>query len=66
MAETICPPFGTGSLDFNKLHAAAEKGKPLEKAIEQATTGGPPLSDEPDEPVTHPSAPADVPVSGAA
>lgn len=38
MADATCPPLGTGSVDFNALHAAALAGADLSAAIEQATT----------------------------
>ena len=31
-----CPPLGTGSIDFDSLHAAAKAGEDLSKAIDQA------------------------------
>jgi hypothetical protein len=40
MAELICPPLGTGSVDFDALNAAAKKAKSqddLAKAVETAT-----------------------------
>lgn len=36
--DNVCPPLGTGSVDFNALHAAAMKGGDLIVAIEDATT----------------------------
>lgn len=37
MAETTkFPPFGGGSLDFDKLHAADAAGKDLTKALDEA------------------------------
>lgn len=47
MAEQVCPPLGTGSVDFNALHDALDKGKDPVKALADATTGGPPLSKAP-------------------
>lgn len=38
MADQVCPPLGTGSVDFNALHSAAAKGGDLAAAIEAATT----------------------------
>jgi ribosomal protein L12E/L44/L45/RPP1/RPP2 len=38
MATNTCPPFGAGSVDFAKVHAAALKGDDLKKAIAAATT----------------------------
>lgn len=38
MTTTKCPPFGTGSVDFNAVNDAAKKGKDLVKAIADATT----------------------------
>lgn len=38
MAEQICPPLGTGSVDMNALHEAARKNRPLDAALESATT----------------------------
>lgn len=42
MTDSVCPPLGTGSVDFNAVNAAAAKGKDLVAAIADATTGGPP------------------------
>lgn len=60
MADLVCPPFGTGSIDFNAVHDAAKKAKTnddLVVAIEKATT----LAVEEPTP-----APAPTPVSPAA
>ena len=39
MAELVCPPLGSGSVDMNALHEAAKKNKPIDdKVIEAATT----------------------------
>ena len=38
MATQECPPLGTGSVDFDKLHKAAMKGGDLTKAVAEATT----------------------------
>lgn len=38
MADTTCPPLGTGSVDFNALHQAAVAGEDLGAALAQATT----------------------------
>lgn len=38
MAEQVCPPLGTGSVDMNALHEAAKKNKDLAVALEAATT----------------------------
>jgi hypothetical protein len=38
MTNAKCPPFGTGSVDFNAVNEAAEKGKDLVEAIAKATT----------------------------
>lgn len=43
MADQVCPPLGTGSVDLNELHKAAKAGDDLEQALASATTGGPPL-----------------------
>ena len=69
MADEVCPPFGTGSVDFNAVHQAAMKGKNLEDAIAKATTGGPPLADAPaaapePAPEPAPASPA-APAAGA-
>lgn len=47
MTDEVCPPLGTGSVDFNAIHEAAKNGKPLAEAIAKATTGGPPLAEPP-------------------
>lgn len=61
MADEVCPPFGTGSVDFNAVHKAALKGSDLTDAIAKATTGGPPAQ-EANAPV---DAPASVPAAPA-
>lgn len=42
MANQICPPLGTGSVDFDALHVAAKHGHDLTEALKAATVGGPP------------------------
>lgn len=37
MAESNCPPFGVGSVDFAALHKAAKDGGDMTKAVENAT-----------------------------
>lgn len=52
MANPICPPLGTGSVDFDALNAAAKQGDDLSEALKAATVGGPPqiaTAAEPDE-----------------
>lgn len=38
MANSICPEFGTGSVDLSILHDAAVKGEDLGEALARATT----------------------------
>ncbi|MXP24813.1 hypothetical protein GRI39_01970 [Altererythrobacter indicus] len=38
MAENICPPLGSGSVDARALHEAACKGENLTEAVASATT----------------------------
>lgn len=39
MAELVCPPLGTGSVDLSALHEVAKKNKPIdEAALAKATT----------------------------
>ena len=52
MAEVICPPLGTGSVDMNALHDAAKKmektskGGDLTEALAAATTVVEPTKEE--------------------
>lgn len=55
--ETVCPPLGTGSVDFNALHDAAKKGQDLEAALEKATTRALPAEPEPEAAPPAPAAP---------
>lgn len=57
--EAVCPPFGTGSVDFNAVHDAARKGKDLVAAIEAATTRVAPA--EAEAPAPEPASPAPAP-----
>lgn len=60
MAEVICPPLGTGSIDMNALHDAAKKlektskGGDLTEALAAATTVVEPPADAP-EPAAEPA-----------
>lgn len=45
MTDPVCPPLGTGSVDFNALHDAATNGENLVEAIAQATTKEEPLTE---------------------
>lgn len=59
-AELTCPPFGTGSVDFDALNAAAKKAKTqddLTKAVETATVRVEAPAEEPSP------APAPTPVA---
>lgn len=47
MPDQVCPPLGTGSVDFNAVHEAAKNGDDLVIAIQEATTGGPALTEAP-------------------
>lgn len=38
MADSVCPPLGTGSVDMNALNDAARKNKDLDAALAAATT----------------------------
>jgi len=38
MADSVCPPLGTGSVDMNALSDAARKNKDLDAALVAATT----------------------------
>lgn len=39
MAELVCPPLGTGSVDLCALHDVAKKNKPIDDAaLAKATT----------------------------
>ncbi|PTR08678.1 MULTISPECIES: hypothetical protein [unclassified Novosphingobium] len=38
MADSVCPPLGTGSVDMNALSDAARKNKDLDAALAAATT----------------------------
>lgn len=40
----VCPPLGTGSVDFNALNEAARKGKNLVEALEEAKKAAPATS----------------------
>lgn len=52
MAEQVCPPMKTGSVDFNALHDAARKNKPLDEALDAATTTvGAASGDESEQPL---------------
>lgn len=42
MTDKVCPPLGTGSVDFNALNDAAAAGDDLKEALAAATTGGEP------------------------
>lgn len=44
MADKTCPPFGTGSVDFNAFHKADKQGADLVAALAKATTT---VADEP-------------------
>ncbi|MCW1985595.1 UNVERIFIED_ORG: hypothetical protein M2348_001327 [Sphingomonas sp. R1F5B] len=60
MADSVCPPLGTGSVDMNALSDAARKNKDLDVALAAATTRvEAPASAEPDpEPAAEPEQPA--------
>ena len=65
MAEVICPPLGTGSVDMNALHDAAKKlektskGGDLTDALAAATTLVEPPADAPTpEPAAEPASDA--------
>lgn len=47
MAESVCPPLGTGSVDLNALHDAARKSKDLTAALAAATTRAEALEEAP-------------------
>lgn len=46
MAELVCPPLGTGSVDLSALHDVAKKNKPIDQAVlDDATTRVAPLTE---------------------
>lgn len=53
--ESVCPPLGTGSVDFNALHDAAKKKMDLSAALQDATTR---VLAEAEAPPPAPTAPA--------
>lgn len=58
MAELVCPPLGTGSVDLCALHEVAKKNKPIDEAVlAKATTRvEAPADAEPSDPApAHPS-----------
>lgn len=38
MAELVCPPLGTGSVDMNALHDVAKKNKPIDDTVIASAT----------------------------
>lgn len=68
MAEVICPPLGTGSVDMNALHDAAKKlerggkGGDLTEAMAAATT----VVEAPPEDAAPAADPSPAPDAGAA